>query len=239
MEWKSVLALVTVAVTCLVAPAAFAATADTVIATHDSSSYTIAYYENANMGFPDAQLHVVNPGSTGGFGSGYPNSIAYGDLCANVYVFTPDQQLAECCSCKVSPNGMQGFSLATDLATNPLTSTTQHAGAIKIVSSTGGGPYSAGLPPVSVEGNSIPFCDPATNYYPNGTLQAWITHVRPLGASLGAAFTVTEINFEPVDLSYSELMKLQEECFAIEAPAGKGGVGSTAGICNCDPNKAY
>jgi len=235
---KSLLTLVTIAVTCLV-PVAIAATADTVIAPHDNASYTIAYYENANMGLPDAQLHVVNPGSTGGFGSGSASTIAYGDLCANIYVFTPDQQLAECCSCKVSPNGMQGFSVSTDLTANPLTSTPQHAGAIKIVASTGGGPYPAGLPPVSVMGRSIPFCDAATNYYPNGALQAWITHVRPLGVSLGAAFTATEINFEPVDLSYSELMKLQQECFAIEAPAGQGGVGSKAGICNCDPNKAY
>jgi len=241
MKWKSILALAAVTVLCLVAPAAFAQTPDTVVlAPHDSGSYEIGYYENANMGLPDAQMHVLNPGSTGGIGSGSASTIAGGDLCANVYVFTPDQQLAECCSCKVSPNGMQAFSLASDLSANPLTGTVQHSGAIKIVASTGGGRRGAGLPPVQTVGNtSYPFCDAGTNYWPNGRLESYITHVRPLGASLGAADTVTEIGFEPVDLSYSELEKLQQECFAIEAPAGLGGVGSGAGLCTCDPPKSF
>jgi hypothetical protein len=130
---------------------------------------------------------------------------------------------------------MQGFSLATDLTKNPLTGTVQHAGAIKIVSSTGGGTSGAGLPGIT----AIPFCDAGSNYAPNGHLDTWITHVRPLGASLGAAVTVTETNFEPVDLSRTELAKLQQECFAIEAPPGLGGVGSGAGVCMCDPSQAF
>lgn len=231
---KSLLALFAVTVLCLVAPVAFAQTADTVIAPHDSNAYTIGYYENANMGLPDAQLHVTNPGSTGGF-EGQGGAFGGGDLCANIYVFTPDQQLAECCSCPVSPNGMQGFSLATNLTTNPLTSTVQHNGAIKIVSSFGGGKYPAGLPPVSIANTNYtpPACDATTNFYPYGRLESWITHVRTLGTSLGAAFTVTEISLEPVDLSYSELKKLQQECFALIQ------LGSTAGACTCDPAKRF
>jgi len=239
MKWKCILALAAVTVLCLVP--VYAQSPDTVVtAPHDSGSYEIGYYDNANMGLPDAQMHVLNPGSTGGLGSGSASTIAGGDLCANVYVFTPDQQMVECCSCKVSPNGMQGFSLASDLTANPLTGTVPHSGAIKVVASTGGGRRGAGLPPVQTANNtSYPFCDAGTNYWPNGRLESYITHVRPLGTSLGAAFTVTEISFEPVDLSYSELEKLEQECFAIEAPAGLGGVGSGAGVCSCDPNKTF
>jgi hypothetical protein len=218
--------LLAVTLMCLVSTVAFGQ--DTVVAAYTTSSYTIGYYQNANVGLPDAQMHVINPGSTGGF---EPT----GDLCANIYVFTPDQQLAECCSCKVSPNGMQGFSLATDLTHNPLTSDIPHSGAIKIVSSSGGGSTGAGLPGFTA---AAP-CDAGSNYEPNGHLETWITHVRPLGTSLGAAVTVTETNFEPVDLSSSELNKLRQECYAIEASAGMGGVGSGAGVCKCDPGKTF
>jgi hypothetical protein len=93
------------------------------------STYNYGYYTNANTaGFPDARMSVINPGSKGGFSP-------VGDLCANIYVFLPDTQMIECCSCKVSPNGLRTFSLNTDLTSNPFTSFTPHSGAIKIVSS--------------------------------------------------------------------------------------------------------
>jgi len=243
MEWKStwtvrtVFALVAVALMCLVP--AFGQ--DSVLSVQGSGSYDIGYYVNANMGFPDAQLHVSNPGSTGGFGAGETStSVAGGDLCANVYVFTPDQQLAECCSCKISPNGMQAFSLANDLTANPYTPAVPHSGAIKIVASFGGGKRGAGLPPTpNISSSSKAACDAGSDYWPQGRLESWITHVRQLGAPLGAAYTVTEINFLDAQLSFSELKKLEQECFAIEANASSGGNGSGAGTCNCDPNKQF
>jgi len=159
------------------------------------------------------------------------------DLCANIYVFTPDQQMAECCSCKVTPNGMQGFLVNADLAANPLVGTAsfQHSGAIKIVSSFGGGHRGAGLPPTVDTESSRPFCDAGSDYWPQGRLEAWITHVRPLGTP---AFTVTEIDFQSAQLSWSEMKKLEQECYAIEADPSKGGLGSGHGTCTCDPKKA-
>src|ERR1019366_1250482 len=85
-------------------------------------SYTVGYYTGANQGLPDAPMHVVNPGTTGGYGNPTETPTATpsgGVLCANLYVFLPDQEMIACCSCKISPNGMQGFSLATDLVGNP------------------------------------------------------------------------------------------------------------------------
>jgi len=232
---RIVLALVAVTLTCLVPTLAFGQ--DSVLSVEGSGAYNVGYYTNANMGFPDAQLHVSNPGSTGGFGSGDPSTVAGGDLCANIYVFTFDQQLAECCSCRISPNGMQGFSLATNLTANPLTgvASSQHTGAIKIVSSFGGGDRGAGLPPtVDANRSSRKFCDAGSDYWPEGRLESWITHVRPLSTP---GFSVTEIDFQSAQLSYSELKKIEQQCFAIEASPSQGGQGSGHGVCTCDPSK--
>jgi len=229
---RIVLALVAITLTCLVPTLVFGQ--DSVLSIEGSGSYNVGYYDNANMGFPDAGLHVGNPGSTGAFGSGDATSIAGGDLCANIYVFTPDQQLAECCSCKVTPNGMQGFSLATDLTSNPLTPITPHSGAIKIVSSFGGGRRGAGLPPTVDSSNSRSFCDAGSDYWPQGRLESWITHIRPLSTP---GFSVTEIDFLSAQLSFSELKKLEQQCYTIEASPSNGGVGSGHGVCTCDPTK--
>jgi len=207
--------------------------------------YKIGFYVGANEGLPDAQMHVVNPGSTGGFGNSSEGPTATpmgGDLCANVYVFLPDEEMVACCSCKVSPNGMQGFSLATDLTsptTIALTSTVPHAGAIKVLSSLGGGtPAGLGTPPPGPPGASstsgLP-CDAGSFYPVGGNLETWITHVRPLGSSVG----VTESALETAPLSASEYVKITQQCYAIEKAASLGGVGSGAGICKCDANKSF
>jgi len=215
------------------------------VAQSNGGPYKIGYYTGGNAGLPDAQMHIVNPGSTGGFGNptDTPTAIPQGgDLCANIYVFTPDQQMIACCSCKISPNGMQGFSLATDLIGNPLTGAVPHAGAIKVVSSLGGGqPGNLNGPPpgptaVATSGLA---CDAGSFYPVGGELETAITHVRALGTSLG----VTEIAFETaplfgVDPNASEFVKLVTQCFAIEASPSLGGVGSKAGLCKCDPKKA-
>jgi len=231
---RIVLALVAITLTCLVPTLAFGQ--DSVLSVEGSGAYNVGYYTNANMGFPDAQMHVGNPGSTGAFGSGDPTTVAGGDLCANIYVFTSDQQLVECCSCKVTPNGMQGFSLGTNLTSNPLTAIVPHTGAIKIVSSFGGGRRGAGLPPTvftSTDGSRA-FCDAGSDYWPQGRLESWITHVRPLSTP---GFSVTEIDFQSAQLSWSELKKLEQQCYAIEADPSLGGLGSGHGVCTCDPAK--
>lgn len=209
--------------------------------------YKIGFYVGANEGLPDAQVHILNPGSTGGFGNPTETPTATpqgGDLCANIYVFLPDEEMIACCSCKISPNGMQGFSLATDLTsptTVTLTGTVAHAGALKVVASQGGGtpaglatPPSGPTPPVATAVSGVA-CDAGSFYPVGGVLEAYTTHVRTLGSSIG----VTETALETAPLSVSEYTKLTQQCFAIEKSASQGGVGSGAGICKCDPNKAF
>jgi hypothetical protein len=75
----------------------------------------------------------------------------------------------------------------------------------------------------------------AGSFHPlGGVLETSITHIRALGTTVG----VTEIAFDTAPISESEYTKLVTQCFAIEKSPSLGGVGSTAGICKCDPKKA-
>ena len=58
-----------------------------------------------------------------------------GTLCANLYVFAPDQQLAECCACPLTPNGLIKLSVTNDLTANTLTGDSVPNGVIKLLSS--------------------------------------------------------------------------------------------------------
>src|SRR5208337_2926587 len=84
--------------------------------------FQVNYYANANSAAPDATVYIDNPGAAN-----------YTNLCAMIYVFTYDEQMAECCGCGESPNNLDTLSVDSDLTSNPLTSTTPTTGVIKIV----------------------------------------------------------------------------------------------------------
>ena len=183
-------------------------------------------------------MHVGNPGSTGAFGSGDPTTVAGGDLCANIYVFTSDQEMVECCSCFISPNGLRTLNIDVDLTSNPLTSTKPSTGLIKIVSSdidpSEGDGACQGV--MSNPVGKTEFTDVATEpFYPEGSLRTWSTHIRATTASL---FTLTEASFRHSDIGVavwgnesrdgsSELRKLQQQCHFIALN------GSGHGHCTC------
>jgi hypothetical protein len=175
-------------------PAAAAATAGT--------TYSVNYFTNANTaGFPDGTVELIDPNSNGGSTVGQePN------ICANIYVFYPDEEMAACCSCMLTPDGLNQLSVNNDLTSNPLTQTVLVAGAIKIVSS----PATAG-------------CQ-ATAVSPTPAVLAWGTHI--LAPSTGG-FWITESSFSAATLSTNELGSLQSGCKAIHLE------GSGHGICSC------
>jgi len=156
--------------------------------------YQVNYYANAQTsGEPDATVYIDNPGAN-----------SYGYVCAMVYVFTYDQQMAECCGCGESPNNLDTLSVNSDLTSNPLTSTTPVTGVIKIVAAPDPG-----------------FCDPTSPYVPTPDLRAWATHIQ------SAAGAITETQFLDAPLSGAELSALQSQCAFI------GILGSGHGICTC------
>src|SRR3954469_13666401 len=70
--------------------------------------YQVRYASNLNVG--DSVINITNSGARGaGLNSGTTASVT-GAICANVYVFSPDEQMISCCSCPVTPNGLVSLS---------------------------------------------------------------------------------------------------------------------------------
>ena len=155
----------------------------------------VDYFANANSaGAPDATLRITNPGTNGG------------GLCAAIFVFDAFQEMSECCSCFVSPDGLRTLSVDTDLTSNPLTGVTLNTGAIKIV---------------STRANSGT-CPAPTGLYPTPAVRAWATHIQN-----GGSFPITETASQDATFSATEQNLLQSECHAIHLD------GSGKGICSC------
>ncbi len=159
--------------------------------------FKVNYFANNGVsGAPDATLRVTNPGTSNG------------NLCAMVYVFDNDQQMAECCGCITTPDGLRTFSVKSNLTSNPLTGSVPNNGDIKIV---------------SAAVNNSP-CDATANVTPTPTLRAWVTHIQN---KVGTAYPITETESSDATLSAGELASLQADCYFVNR------LGSGRGICSC------
>jgi hypothetical protein len=157
--------------------------------------FKVNYFANNVAGAPDATVRVTNPGTSNG------------NLCAMVYVFANDQQMAECCGCITTPDGLRTFSVAKNLTSNPLT--------VK--------PVDGDIKIVSAAVNNSP-CDPTANVTPTATLRGWATHIQN---KVGTAYPITETEFTDATLSAGELASLQADCYFVNR------LGSGRGICSC------
>jgi hypothetical protein len=163
-------------------------------ATPPADTYKVDYFSNANTaGAPDATVRLTNPGTSGG------------NLCAAIYVFDSNQELSECCSCFLSPDGLRTLSVNADLTSNPLTGVTLNTGVIKIVST------------ATVAGS----CPLPTSLTPTAAIRGFVTHIENNG------FAVTETAASDATLSAPEVGRLDGECKAIQVD------GSGKGICSC------
>ncbi len=131
------------------------------------------------------------------------------DLCAMIYVFDQGQQMAECCGCVVSHDGLRTLSVQNDLMSNPLTGIPSRAGNVTVI---------------AADHNSNPSCD-ASMVSPSGSLGFWSTHLQAGGSS--GSYTVQEANAASSPLSDAELASIQAQCSFIEV------LGSGHGICSC------
>jgi hypothetical protein len=155
-------------------------------------TFKVNYYSHAvpevgpYVAIPDGTVRITNVGTQIGAPAvgGFPS----GSLCAVVLVFAPDQQLAECCGCIVTPDGLLTLSINDDLTNNPLTGATLTTGDIKIVS--------AGMT-----------CE-ANNFPPSAGIRAWATHIQN-------DLAITETPFTDSTLSAGELKLVQNRCAAI------------------------
>src|SRR5262245_3977465 len=78
-----------------------------------AAAFQVRYAANLNIG--DSVINITNAG-TANTAAG-----ALSNLCANVYTFSPDEQLIACCTCVVTPNALVSLSARNDLISNTLT----------------------------------------------------------------------------------------------------------------------
>ena len=162
--------------------------------------FALSYFSNAHTtNAPDGTLRVVNDGTLS-------DASPAGDLCASIYVFDSTEELNECCSCRVTPNGILSLSVNTNLTSNTLTGKSPSRGVVKVVSSK----LSSGS------------CD-ATAVAPQVGIRGWITHVQK-GAN-GYVFTEEEL----IDSTYgsAESADLAEDCKVLLE------LGTGQGVCSC------
>lgn len=165
---------------------------------------------------PDSFVDISNTGARGGVTnqSGTTASIL-GSFCVNVYTFSFDEQMASCCSCPVTPNGLVSLSVQKDLISNTLTPARPASGVIKLLATV----------PVGGTCNMSAAAVATATLAPG--LVAWGTtnHAGPVAG----AFSTTETAFTPSTLSASELAHLGSVCSFII------GQGSGFGICKSCP----
>jgi hypothetical protein len=201
--------------------------------------FQVRYASNLTHG--DSVINITNTGANGNnlFGPGFGGPA--GNICVNVYAFSPDEQLVSCCSCLVTPNGLVSLSANNDLVSNTLTGVRPDSIVIKLVA-TGTGRSAPGVP--TYDGASctnsaalVGTLFPVTK----AGLLAWGTTIHAAVAPAGA-YSVTETPFLPASLDPNLLLNAQDPSSTNEITSMANrcvniiGNGSTFGICrSCRP----
>jgi hypothetical protein len=162
-------------------------------------SYQVGYATYLNAG--DSSLILSNSGAS---------SLApgQGNICANIYVFDNAEEMNECCSCVVTPDGFDSASAKNSLTSNPLTGIVPTTIIIKLLATNQtGGP-----------------CDPTSvssaQLAPGMT--AWGTTLTP-APPLGKTYATIAVDYKDEELSAGELASLTSTCsFILRLGSGKG-----------------
>lgn len=153
-------------------------------------------YFTAEPNGVDTTLRLTNPGGD------EPN------LCAMMYVFNQDQQMAECCGCRISQDGLRTLSLDRDLIGNPLTGTVPVKGSVILA---------------TADSVSNPSCDPSS-ITPTGAAISWATHLQSPAPNFSA---ITEEPLSQTPLKGTLQSALQAQCKFIQQ------LGGGQGLCSC------
>lgn len=178
----------------------------------------------ANPGAGESWINIVNTGANGASLLGPGFGTAAGNICANVYAFSPDEQLISCCSCFITPNGVQNLGVNRDLTIKTLTGTVPTSVVVKVLATLAG---NGGAGAASSCNNSaaatlaLPPANAGLNGAIVGGMAVWGTTLHAKGAS----FDTTETAFTPATLSAGELASITGRCAAIL------GNGSGFGVC--------
>ncbi len=175
------------------------------------SQFQVRYAANPAAG--ESYINIVNTGANGAplLGPGFGG--AQGNICANVYAFSPDEQLISCCSCLITPNGVVNLGVNRDLTIKTLTGVVPTSVVVKLISTLAG------------TGGTGSSCANSAATVTTATLVpgmlAWGTTLH----MQGAGFATTETPFSPATLSAGELASIGGRCASIL------GNGSGYGVC--------
>ncbi len=184
-----------------------------------ADDYSVQFFRNAQQRLnyfdndsDDYTVDIVDPGTNGTNETvnGYPAP----SMCADIYVITPDEELAECCGCLLTSDQLMEINISPNLTTNNHTGGSIDNGTIKLISSAPGpgGTY-----------NHFGLCDPATPI-PTPSLKAWkVIAFDPNNDDL----EITDNPFVSAPLTTLEESTLAKKCAFIEQNnSGKG-------LCTC------
>ena len=165
-----------------------------------------------NLPIGDSVINVTNTGAR--------STVAFptqnGNICVNVYTFSPDEQLISCCACPVTPDGLVSLSAHNDLISNTLTPGVPTSIVIKLLASyPGAGACNAATVGAQLIGDEA-------------GMAAWGTTIHALPVTPGSPATtygVTETKFTNATLSGAELARITTLCGFIQTN------GSGFGIC--------
>ena len=171
--------------------------------------YQVTYASNLSLG--DSVINVTNDGWSAG--TNVPSANPWGDMCVNVYVYTPAQNLAVCCTCLVTPNGLHSWpvyfgprSLLSEASASILNEifsqgTSNGSVVIKLLGTIAGG----------IGTGAGEYCTRSDVLNPLAYgLIAWATHAHP--SNNANALTITETPFVNGNLSPWEFAKLTGDC---------------------------
>jgi uncharacterized repeat protein (TIGR01451 family) len=174
-------------------------------------AFQVRYASNLPIG--DSVVNLTNTGTLT-----LPTGLTTtGNLCVNVYTFDASEELISCCSCLVTPNGLNSLSSRADLISNTLTPGVPTSIVIKLVAS-----RPLGLTPAGTGGTCNPSSPTPLTVAPG--LGAWGTTLHSLPTT-PVTYGLTETEFLSAPLSVAELTKLTLFCGFIQAN------GSGFGIC--------
>jgi len=209
------------------------------------SQFQIRYASNLDVG--ESWVNITNSGARGaGIDSGTGASTT-GAICANVFVFSPDEQMIACCSCPVTPNGLVSLGAQRDLISNTLTPALPDSVVIKLLGTVPVGGScnnsaanvgTATLTPGLLAWGTTTHAGASTQTVTPDTTKkclkkdccgsnagsAWCqANCPPIVTSTTTSFSTTETPFLPATLSVGELAKLDDLCnFIITTGSGYG-----------------
>ena len=192
-------------------------------------NYAVNYASNLERG--DGVVNVTNTGASAGSNVPLVGRNSYGDICVNAYVYAPDQELAACCTCKVTPNSLHSWPVY--FGSDSLLSKQRNQNILDALRSGLNGNISVVIKLYATVANGISGNDPNSSTCPNPGnvitsigrattgMVAWATHSHPTNTS---AVAITETPFINSTLSSGEYGKLVNDCNNLQG-------GGSTGLC--------